>query len=332
MTPYHPSHPNYVLKRTSFHFISFQRTSTAIGWSKRMACERRIQFEGDDASYIRFLEARVLELEDTIQQSLPQSARIQRIVSPVSHGDSNHSNSMCGTGYNCTRRRINGLENSAQRRQDGGTRLAFASRGKDQDTQEHGNPCASIFEVIEYNPPRDTNPRSKNRKRGARSQSTDRQHQVLSEFTRFMCDLPKTEVWKKWVSVNDCQRGELVRGLVEGFAPTNVFNALPRKLPMSTELAILHDYGNSMKTSTATIQQLKHFRELIFCSLCAVALRSAQSNDDVYKAMREVFGSDASSKTLETLVRGAKWVNHTISLLTHTKWTLRRWDTALLGT
>lgn len=297
-----------------------------------MARERRIQFDGDDASYIRFLETRVLELEDTIQQSLPQSTHLRRIVSPVSHGDSNQSNSMCGTGDSCTRQRICELEDGAQGCQDGGTRLAFASRSKDQDIQERDNHRTSTFEVIEYNPPRDTNPRSKNRKQGARSQSAKRQYEVLSEFTQSMCNLPKTEAWKKWVSANDFQRGELVRGLVEGFAPTDVLNAAPRKLAVSTELDILHEYGNSMKASTATIQQLKYFRELIFCSLCAVALRSAQSNDDVYKAMRKVFDSDASSKTLETLVRGAKWVNRTISLLTDTKWALRRWDIALLGT
>ncbi|KAI3054440.1 hypothetical protein CBS147353_11442 [Aspergillus niger] len=210
---------------------------------------------------------------------------------------------MCGADDNCTRQRIGEPEGSAQ---DGGTRPAFASDGKDQE-----NACGSTFKVIEYNPPCDENPRPKNRKRGARSQSAKRQHQALSEFTCFIRDLPETETWKEWISVADSQREELVRALVEGFAPTDVLSALPRKSTMSTELAILHEYGNSVK-------------------IC-IALRSIRSNDDVYEAMRNVFGSDASSKSFEALVRGAKWVNHTISLLTHTKWALRGWDTALLA-
>lgn len=290
-----------------------------------MACGRRIQFEGDDASYIRFLEGRVLELESAIRQSLPQRARLQRIVSPVRHGVSSRFNSMCGADDNRTRQRISEPEGSAQ---DGGTRPAFASDGIDQE-----NARGSTFKVIEYNPPCDETSRPKNRERGgAQSQSAERQHQALSEFKRLICDLPRTETWKEWISVADPKREEFVRGLVEGFAPPDVLSALPRKSPMSTELALLHEYGNSVKVSCATGRQWKNFRELIFCSLCAVALRSTRSNDDVYEAMRNVFGSDAKTKSLEALVRGAKWVNRTISLLTNTEWALRGWDTAFLGT
>ncbi|SPB49721.1 unnamed protein product [Aspergillus niger] len=231
---------------------------------------------------------------------------------------------MCGADDNRTRQRISEPEGSAQ---DGGTRPAFASDGIDQE-----NARGSTFKVIEYNPPCDETSRPKNRERGgAQSQSAERQHQALSEFKRLICDLPRTETWKEWISVADPKREEFVRGLVEGFAPPDVLSALPRKSPMSTELALLHEYGNSVKVSCATGRQWKNFRELIFCSLCAVALRSTRSNDDVYEAMRNVFGSDAKTKSLEALVRGAKWVNRTISLLTNTEWALRGWDTAFLA-
>lgn len=296
-----------------------------------MACERRVQFEGDDASYIRFLEARVLELENIIQQSLPQRAHLRRTLFPTSHGDSSRANSTCGAVYNCTRQGISEPEDSAQRRQDDGTRQAFASRSEHQDIQQHDDARGCTFKVIEYNPSRDANFCLKNRKQGGQSQSAERQLQVLSEFTCFIRDLPKSNAWKEWVSVDDSQRVSLIRGLVEGFAPTEVLKVLPRKSPMSTELAILHEYGNSMKTSSTTDRQLTCFRELIFCSLCAVALRSAKNKDDVYEAMRGVFGSDAYSKKFKALVRGAKWVNHIISLLLHTKWALRSWDIALVG-
>lgn len=311
-----------------------------------MSYGRRFQFEGDDTSYIRYLEARVLELENTTHRSFPQRSHVRNLpvprshdsAVPESHGGSSPANISRGAVYNCTRQRVDEPGDSDQARQNGGTRLAIAGRGNYQDIQQHDDAQSCPFEVIEYNPSLGANFPSKKRRKGARSQGAKDQLQILSNFTCFIRDLPKSKTWKQWVSVDDSQRVGFTRGLVEGFAPMEEIvdqpvepKLIPRKTSISAKLAILHEYGNSMNTSNTTGRQLKRFRELIFCSLCAVALRSAKSKDEVYEAMRGVFGSDAHSKTFDALIRGAKWINHTISLLSYTKWALRSWDMVLVG-
>jgi hypothetical protein len=296
-----------------------------------MTCERRIQFEGNDGAYIRFLEARIFELESTLERSLPQTSHIRSSHYPENHGDSSRVDNMCRVTNNSRRQTSSESENSAHGDLDGGTRLAFARRGGHQGSQDYNDARGNSLEIIEYNPSRDTNLHLKKRKENARSQSAQGRLQMLSNFTSFISDLPESKTWKEWVSVSDFERETILRGLVQGFAPSEGLKILPSRTSKSTQISILRDYGNSMKTSRTTNKQLACFRELIFCSLCAVALRSAESKDDVYETMREVLGSDAYSKRFEALVRGAKWVNHAISLLSHTGWGLRSWDIILLG-
>lgn len=296
-----------------------------------MAHDRRIQFEGDDAAYVRFLEARIFELEGILQRSFPQEAPVGRIPSPESHGDSSRANSMCESSNNCRRQTISESENSAQERFDDGTRLAFTSQGEHQDVHDRDDTRECTFQVIEYNPSCDANLHLKKGKQAARSESEEGRLQTLSKFTCFISDLPKSKAWKEWVSVSDSQRERFIRGLVQGFASSEQPRVLPPRGSEFTKISILDEYGNSIKSSDTTNRQLTCFRELIFCSLCAVTLRSAERKDDVYEIMRGVFGSDAHSKRFETLVRGAKWVNHAISLLSHTRWALRSWDIILVG-
>ncbi|KAJ6042970.1 uncharacterized protein N7446_007592, partial [Penicillium canescens] len=71
-----------------------------------------------------------------------------------------------------------------------------------------------------------------------------------------------------------------------GFAPCDEPKVLLNKTSKPTKIFILHQYGNSMKSSSTTNRQLTCFRELIFCSLCAVALTAVESKDDVYETMR----------------------------------------------
>ncbi|KAJ6002336.1 hypothetical protein N7522_007563 [Penicillium canescens] len=98
---------------------------------------------------------------------------------------------------------------------------------------------------------------------------------------------------------------------LQGFAPCDEPKVLLNKTSKPTKIFILHQYGNSMKSS--------------------IALTAVESKDDVYETMRGVFGSDAYSKRFETLIRGAKWVNKVISLLSHTRWALRSWDIFLVA-
>ncbi|KAJ5967162.1 hypothetical protein N7501_003410 [Penicillium viridicatum] len=67
------------------------------------------------------------------------------------------------------------------------------------------------------------------------------------------------------------------------------------------------------------------FQELIFCSLCAVALE-VNPKENVFQAMRSVFRCDAQSKTLQGRIRGAKWANRAIYLLSRTNRGSYSWD------
>ncbi|CDM29690.1 unnamed protein product [Penicillium roqueforti FM164] len=67
------------------------------------------------------------------------------------------------------------------------------------------------------------------------------------------------------------------------------------------------------------------FQELIFCLLCTVALE-VTLKENVFQAMQSVFHCDANSKSLRGRIRGAKWANRAIYLLSRTNWGSRSWD------
>lgn len=294
-----------------------------------MACARRFSFEGDDAAYIRFLEDRVHELESTLQTSISREAQVQRMDLPQSHSAKSQVNNICEGTSDCRTQSVRGSENAVPGCLGDGTRLANARQAEGQDTQPSDDARGATFEIIEFNPFRDPKLHLNKGKPEARSQTAKKQRQLLSQFTRFIRDLPKSEVWLEWVSVSDSERQRIIHHLIQGFAPTGLKASPPGIL--STELAILAEYGNSMAKSSTTPRQFTCFRELIFCSLCAVALRSVENKEEVYETMRKVFGSDAGTKTFEALIRGAKWINHAICLLSRTGWALQSWDIILLG-
>ncbi|KAJ5348560.1 uncharacterized protein N7506_001813 [Penicillium brevicompactum] len=266
-----------------------------------MTCGRRIQFEGNDADYIQFLEARVLHLENIFLRSSPHQDRGRNNHFTGIQGDLSQANHMCGVAEG-SRRQISESSSSIQEEGLGDeTRLAFSGRRASQDDSNTGG---STFEIIEFRPSYDINLNSKKRTRDTPGQGAKGQLQILSSFTSFVRNLPQSSTWKKWISVCDPKRAALLRGLVQGFAPSDEPKVMLNKTSKCTTISILHEY---------------------------VALTAVESKDDVYESMREVFGSDAYSKRFEALIRGAKWVNKAISLLSQTRWDLRSWDIFLVG-
>ncbi|KAJ5593079.1 hypothetical protein N7537_009983 [Penicillium hordei] len=67
------------------------------------------------------------------------------------------------------------------------------------------------------------------------------------------------------------------------------------------------------------------FKELLFCSLCAVALE-VMPKEIVFQYMQSVFCCDAQPKALRGRIRGAKWANRAIYLLSRTNWGSCSWD------
>jgi hypothetical protein len=87
-------------------------------------------------------------------------------------------------------------------------------------------------------------------------------------------------------------------------------------------IPILHWYCNiMMKTSSEGdfYKKLARFQELVFVSLCAVALKNVDAAR-VYEVMRSYSGSTAQERHLRKLVRGAIWANRSIFALSKTRW------------
>ncbi|KAJ5159049.1 uncharacterized protein N7500_008700 [Penicillium coprophilum] len=103
-------------------------------------------------------------------------------------------------------------------------------------------------------------------------------------------------------------------------------------------MSILLKYGTSMEPAEIKRSSVEsvakrpfiRFQELIFCSLYAVALEIT-SKENVFRVMRSVFHCDAQPKALRGRIRGAKWANRVIYLLSRTSWGSCSWDVIYVG-
>ncbi|KAJ5713934.1 uncharacterized protein N7483_011115 [Penicillium malachiteum] len=148
--------------------------------------------------------------------------------------------------------------------------------------------------------------------------------------------LPKTENWKELFSCDENKRKEIVRHLMTGLAIPDS-NPSSKLLPdPNLTVSAINEYGKSMSSpGYANSTKSKNrpfacFRELIFCSMCAVAKINTDV-ETVYDSMRSVYGSDACSERFNGLIRGAKWANQAIYHLSQTKYGLRSWDILYTG-
>lgn len=294
---------------------------------------RQIPFEGDDAAYILFLEARVLQLEDSLGQSSRQSAYLGTSSSPADFNRVRNQVEVCEKPHRHTRQIQIAPETQ---RPDGDTEPApedFDEQGRIH--KDGGNPNA--FNVIEYNPKVHLDPNRTGK--CARGQSKKDQLKTLSRFISFIDNLPESEIWKNWLSaLDEIQRKKFLKALVQNcgsgtprFASLGTAKELADVSSKPTDISILSQYASFMVSFGMLNQQLACFQNLVFVSLCAVALEKTEEKDGVYAVMRKVLGSDASSKQLVKLVRGAKWANSLVSLLSKTKWASRSWDILCVG-
>ncbi|KAJ5642846.1 hypothetical protein N7490_006846 [Penicillium lividum] len=149
-------------------------------------------------------------------------------------------------------------------------------------------------------------------------------------YSKFQ-SLPKSENWKVLFSYDEGRRQEIVRHLISGLAPLK--SKSPSMLSSNPLISALHRYSESMRATAldqANPTKPKNrpfacFRELVFCSMCAVA-RITTKSEIVYDIMRSVYGSDACSERFRALIRGAKWANEAIYHLSRTKCGKRSWD------
>jgi hypothetical protein len=297
---------------------------------------RQIPFKGDDPAYIRFLEERVLQLEDSLRYPCQQCTYVR--PSPKSQADLNEVRTQDEILeiHHSDRSQIE----AATQNQNHDGRSQFGL--KNPNGQRHrrrigGDSEDETIEIIEYNTNAHSHSRGTNK--STLTQSKKQQFKTLSIFSKFLDDLPQSNTWKNWVlALDGIQRREMLRSLVQDcgtgasmFSSLEAHKSLTDVSSESTSISILSDYAASIVLIGKGNRQLACFREMIFVSLCAVALETFERKDSVYEAMRRVLGSDADSKQLLKLVRGAKWANSLISLLSETKWASRSWDILCVG-
>ncbi|KAJ6119050.1 hypothetical protein N7471_013001 [Penicillium samsonianum] len=290
---------------------------------------RQIPFEGDDAAYILFLEARILQLEDYLQQPPQKSAYIGTSSSPADFNGVRNQVEVCEKPHHHRRQIHIAPETQSP---DGDTEPApedFDEQGRIH--KDGGN------SFIEYNPKVQLDP--KRTGKCARGQSKKHQLKTLSRFISFIDNLPESEIWKTWVSaLDEIQRKKFLEALVHNcgsgtsnFASLGTAKELADVSSKPTDISILSQYASFMVSFGMLNQQLACFQNLVFVSLCAVTLEKTEDKDGVHAVMRKVLGSAASSKQLVKLVRGAKWANSLVSLLSKTKWASRSWDILCVG-
>ncbi|KAJ5117686.1 hypothetical protein N7448_011318 [Penicillium atrosanguineum] len=285
---------------------------------------RQIEFDGDDAAYIRYLEALVLELRQALQSDT--DARVATFSrSPGAFDALATIPNVRPTDYVTTIDNTSEVCASGNREEP-----VIGSRVRGRLSVEAAKGHDQTFHVIEYTP-------SKGRTSNAREKQ--KQYENLSKLASRLNTLSKSGIGFNGVCTRN-ERAIILRGLVQGCSkvissclpPLVVPTALSTSTSGLTEASILSNYAQSISTVRTTNRQAACIQELIFVSMCAVALRNEEDaeKDNIYKNMREVFQSDAGLPQLQKLIRGAKWANSAVSLLTPS-WKTRSWDLLIFG-
>ncbi|KAJ6024776.1 hypothetical protein N7540_005573 [Penicillium herquei] len=263
-----------------------------------MDSERLFRCQHDSPTYIKHLELRVVFLESTCNTSHPNSQ--QQLASALSR-----SCDVC--------------QNPDRYTEDWnpGNHGYISNLNSQSGSAETGG---GDLQIEFWQPKRDS---------GNKSGDAKDLTKIYSKFK----SLPETENWKKLLSCDESQRKEIVRHLMTGLSIPDR-NHSSKLLPdPNPTVSAINEYGNSIKATTpayANLTKSKNrpfvcFRELIFCSMCAVAKINTDV-ETVYNSMRSLYGSDACSERFSGLIRGAKWANQAIYHLSQTTYGLRSWD------
>ncbi|KAJ6001122.1 hypothetical protein N7481_001531 [Penicillium waksmanii] len=277
---------------------------------------RLFQCQGD---YIKHLELRIIELETACLSHYPELRR----------------EGQCRPCEVCRNPNLYTKDFGGPQESSGDSFRLASEICQDNQSSQNDRPPESTFAIIPYEPsiiiepPATTDSSTPN-------VPAQKKRCRFSSFTSSVGDLPESSNWKKWASISETQRKKIVLSLVSGLTFPNDENPIASRQP--APIPILLEYGKSMEPAGLTHTSAKSaekrpfacFQELVFCSLCAVALE-VTAKEDVFQAMQSVFQSDAGSKSLRARIRGAKWANRAIHLLSLTKWGSCSWDIIYVG-
>lgn len=246
-----------------------------------MSFPRQIQFEGDDASYVRFLEAKVFELESSLHCAFQQRSHPPTVQSVVTRASSRDSHD-----HNCP--------------------------------DEAGNQSADL-QVIEYNPSQVSSATGKrifNGQTRARWQSNlDLFLAKIPSLDHWRSQEPElsrqSRITLKILVQGDASSHEKTK------ASSPMSSESVSIIPILSQYC---DFTMNMSPEGDFYRKLACFHELVFMSFCAVALKTVDDADSVFEVMRSYSGSEAQEKHLIKLVRGAIWANRSIFALSKTSW------------
>jgi hypothetical protein len=238
-----------------------------------MPSSRRVQFNGDDVAYIRFLEDRVLELEGILQSPSHQRGHPRN-----SQSVTNRANSRDIAGP------------SSNEVGDRPTKLQF----------------------IEFVPLRKRAPKSPNGTQIRRQSGLD----------TLLGKIPSLSKWTSNEYDLSHRNLNVLKGLVVNDKPRHDSTNTSQPIDIIPILLRFSNLTLNAGPEKGFLAKLARFREFIFMSLCAVALKLELVDDaaSVYGVMQSFIGSAAHEKHLLKLVRGVTWANQLISELSTTAW------------
>ncbi|CRL22235.1 unnamed protein product [Penicillium camemberti] len=288
---------------------------------------RLFQCRGDGLVYIQHLEFRILELESACSSRYPDTLGSQQQIGRQCRPCEVCRNPNIYQGLGGSREISADSIRLASESGDDNQSIASESCHDNQSSQ-HSRTPERAYTFIPYLPTASSVVKDSS----TPTKPTQRKRNHLSLFTSLVSNLPESSDWKNWASINETQRKDIVFCLASGIAvPKNdshIASDQPTTIPI-----LLKKYATSMepvemkRTSAGSVANSPFacFKELLFCSLCAVALE-VMPKEIVFQYMQSVFRCDAQSKSLRGRVRGAKWANRAIYLLSSTNWGSCSWD------
>lgn len=259
-----------------------------------MTPRRFFAFDGSDSDYIAFLESKVIESSKIIEAyGGPATISYQHAV------------------YDTTA--VPPTSSRYSPRTESGDDEGYESSG---------------LQIIEYVPPNTdaATPKIHYSKQDTRWQK---------DLDKLILNIPCLGLWDQERAAMALPSEVVLRmvvnrdGLSENPSPLCV-----QRLPyQAIIISALNEYCLFTKSAIRHAQIAKMvalFSELVFVSFCAVGLKTVDDAESVYAVMRNYI-SNAQTRHLDKLIRGAIWANNCISALHATDWGSRSLEVFLLG-
>ena len=262
-----------------------------------MDLNRLFQCRGDGLVYIKHLELRILELEKACSSRCPDSLECRQQIGRQCRPCEVCRNPNLYQDLGGSREISADSIRLASESGDDNQSIASESYHDNQSSQ-HSRTPERTYAFIPYKPTASSVVKDSS----TPTKPTQRKRNHLSLFTSLVSNLPKSSDWENWASINETQRKDIVFCLVSGIAVPKNDSPIASEQPATIPI-LLQKYATSMKpvgmkrtsAESEVNSPFARFKELLFCSLCAVALE-VMPKEIVFQYMQSVFCCDAQPK------------------------------------